>query len=212
MNTTAIEPTGATSAASPSAFDSLLEPVLPRAYQAALHMTRDPVEAEDVVQDAVLMALKGFGTFTPGTNFRAWFLRVLTNAFLMRRRKERRSDSMVSLDDAQPLYLFHRTAEVGWHKAPDPVRAFFDRVVTEQVSEAIQSLPIQYRTVASLYFVEDLSYAEIASIVGCPVGTVRSRLHRARDALQRSLWEAAVDCGVATGRELAPIDSPQAVA
>jgi RNA polymerase sigma-70 factor (ECF subfamily) len=207
MNTTSLDRTNGATDPSPADFGSLLEPILPRAYQAALHMARDPVEAEEVVQEAVLMALKGFATFTPGTNFKAWFLRVLTNAFLMRRRKEKREKGTIAIEDVQPLYLYSRTRETAWQDAPDPARAFFDRLITNQVTEAIQSLPDQFRTVASLYFVEDLSYAEIASIIGCPVGTVRSRLHRARNVLQRSLWEAAVDCGVGSVVELSEAEA-----
>lgn len=178
-------------------FESLLEGVLPRAYSAALHLTRDPVEAEDVVQEAALLAFRGFDGFEPGSNFKAWFLKILTNAFLMRCRKNKRMAGTVSIEDTPDLYLYGRTAEAGMHKDdPDPARTFLSRLDAEKVSSAILALPLQYRSVATLYFVEDLSYAEIASMLGCPVGTVRSRLHRARALLQRELWGIAVDHGL----------------
>lgn len=187
-------------------FTQLLDEALPRAYAAALHFTRDPLDAEDVVQEAAMLAFRGFTTFAPGSNFRAWFLKIVTNVFLMRCRKEKKSRDDVSLDDVPELFLYERTSEVGLHDGgSDPAEAFFSGIETERVTRAIQSLPLQYRAAATLYFVEDLSYAEIGSILECPVGTVRSRLHRARALLQRELWQSAVDCGLvsaARGEEL----------
>lgn len=185
-------------------FESLLEETLPRAYSAALHLTRDPVDAEDIVQEAAMLAFRGFAGFEPGSNFKAWFLKILTNAFYMRCRKDKKTAGTISIDEAPELYLYARTAEAGMHRDdPDPARSFLSRLDAEKVSAAILALPLQYRAVATLYFAEDLSYAEIASILGCPVGTVRSRLHRARALLQRQLWEIAVDHG------LVPVPAPE---
>lgn len=180
-----------------AAFERLLVEALPRAYRAALGMTRDPVEAEDVVQDAAMQAFKGRHGFQPGTNFRAWFLKVLLNAFLMRCRKDRRHEAAIPLDDVPDAFLYSRLAEAGVPVDDiSTAHAFFSGLHIEAISSAIDELPLQYRIVASLYFVEDLSYAEIAEILDCPIGTVRSRLHRARAALQRALWQTAVELGV----------------
>lgn len=179
-------------------FEELLKAVLPRAYAAALHFTRDESDAEDLVQEAALMALRGFHTFRPGTNFGAWFLKVLHNAFLMRcRRSASVEKRTVSLDAPEPCFLQARLQGTGLApEGPDPAAEFFSRLNEGRVSRALQALPLEYRAVAGLYFVEDLSYAQIAEIVGCPLGTVRSRLHRARALLQRELWEFAVENGI----------------
>lgn len=178
-------------------FESEITQLLPRAYRAALLMARNPADAEDLVQEASLLAFRSFHTFQIGTNFKAWFFRILTNAFYARYRKTRREGTAVSLEDVPDLYLFNRTHAAGMHAAdPDPARTLLDRLDGERVRAAIEGLPDEYREIAILYFVEDLSYQEMSEIVGCPIGTVRSRLHRARRQLQKALWDAAVEQGV----------------
>ncbi len=152
------------------------------------------------------MALKGFSGFQRGTNFRAWFLRIVTNAFLMRCRKDGRAKHDVSLDEPGGLFLYERTKAAGMHQAdPDPGRTFLSRLTEEQIREAIHALPEQFRVVAALYFVDDLAYREIATIVGTPVGTVRSRLHRARALLQKRLWDVAMDHGIVGAYGASPV-------
>jgi RNA polymerase sigma-70 factor (ECF subfamily) len=167
-----------------------------------VRLTRDRTEAEDLVQDAALLAFRAFGSFQPGTNFKAWFFRILTNAFYSRHRKTKHERNNVSTEDLPALYLYARTAEIGLHsQEPDPAAAMMDRFDTEHVAEALDALPEEYRVVASLYFVDDLSYQQIAEAVGCPVGTVRSRLHRGRRMLQRALWQVAEERGIVPPRE-----------
>lgn len=190
------EATALTDAATTSDFETLLMPILSRAYAAARYLTGDSSDAEDLVQEASLLAWRSFGTFQTGTNFRAWFLRILTNAFYMKHRKERRART-VPLDDAPDLYLYAQTAAAGMHEeCANPAQAFMSRLAAHQVVQAIDALPEEYRAAAALYFVDDLSYQDIASVLGCPVGTVRSRLHRARKMLQVALWQVARDQGV----------------
>jgi RNA polymerase sigma-70 factor, ECF subfamily len=178
-------------------FEVLLTPILPVAYGTAVRMTRDRTEAEDLVQDAAHLAFRGFGSFEPGTNFKAWFFRILTNAFFSRHRKEKHERANISTEDLQPLYLYNRIAETGLQsQEPDPASALMDRLDSEQVGEALDRLPTEYRVVASLYFIEDFSYQQIADVVGCPVGTVRSRLHRGRRMLQKALWQVAEERGL----------------
>jgi RNA polymerase sigma-70 factor, ECF subfamily len=180
-------------------FDALLADVLERAYGTAMRLTGNREDAEDVVQDAALRAFRGFGTFQPGTNFRAWFFRILVNCFYGSRRRRRPEDSLGELDDAHELLLYVRSHEAGLvSPATDPLRSTLDRVAAEDVGRALEALPEEFRVVATLYFMEDLSYAEIADAVGVPVGTVRSRLHRARRILQKRLWHLAQDAGIAT--------------
>jgi RNA polymerase sigma-70 factor (ECF subfamily) len=182
-------------------FEALLTPLLPMAYGTAVRLTRDRIDAEDLVQDAALLAFRGFGSFERGTNFKAWFFRILTNAFYSRHRKEKHERANLSTEDVPALYLYSRTVEAGLQSpGPDPAAGLMDRIDTEQVSEALDALPDEYRVVATLYFMEDFSYQQIAEVVGCPVGTVRSRLHRGRRMLQKALWRVAEERGITAAR------------
>lgn len=178
-------------------FEALLLPLLDRAYATALRLTRESADAEDLVQEAVLLAWRGFSSFEPGSNFKAWFLRILTNCFYSRYRKRKREGTQVELEDTPELYLYCQTAAAGVHsQVEDPAAAFMDRFDAELVVQALEALPEEYRVVATLYFLQDLAYQEIATVLGVPVGTVRSRLHRARRLLQRALWTIAEDRGI----------------
>jgi RNA polymerase sigma-70 factor (ECF subfamily) len=180
-----------------TAFESLLSPVLGVAYGVALHLTRNRADAEDLVQEAALQAFRALASFQLGTNFKAWFLRILTNAYLSRCRAGRREAGVTSLDATPEWRLYARTAGTDPSgEDSNPGRTFLSKLETEQISAAVQALPLDYRTVATLYFLEDLSYEEIASIVGCPIGTVRSRLHRGRRLLRQALWRLAEDHGL----------------
>jgi RNA polymerase sigma-70 factor, ECF subfamily len=178
-------------------FEVLLEPVLPAAFRAALHMARNRDDAEDIIQEAAVQAYRAFHTFQRGTNFKAWFLRITTNAFLQTYRRKRREPEIASVEDAPDLYLYARTAEAGLHaQSADPASLVLGKLDREQVAAAIDALPDDYRMASALYFVEELSYAEIAEILDCPVGTVRSRLHRGRKLLQKALWRIAEEQGI----------------
>jgi RNA polymerase sigma-70 factor, ECF subfamily len=183
-------------------FEALLTPILQMAYGTAVRMTRDRTEGEDLVQDAALLAFRAFDSFERGTNFKAWFFRILTNAFYSRHRREKHERANVSTEDVQPLYLYDRMAETGLQsQESDPASALMDRLDSEQVAEALDRLPTEYRVVSTLYFIEDFSYQQIADVVGCPVGTVRSRLHRGRRMLQKALWQVAQERGLASDRD-----------
>jgi RNA polymerase sigma-70 factor (ECF subfamily) len=178
-------------------FEELLSPILSMAYGTAVRLTRNRTEAEDLVQDAALLAYRAFASFQRGTNFKAWFFRILTNAFYSRHRKEKHEKANLSTEDVPALYLYSKTAEAGLHgPESDPASAIMDKLDTEQVSTALEALPEEYRMVATLYFIEDFSYQQIAEVLECPVGTVRSRLHRGRRILQKALWDVAVERGI----------------
>ena len=181
-------------------FEALLAPVLDRAYGTALRLTGAREEAEDLVQEAALHAFRGFHTFARGTNFRAWFLRVLMNCFYQTLRRRRPEVALEELEEEAPtLFLYVQTRDLGMHGAGrDPAQAVMDRLTAEDVGRALDALPQEFREVATLYFVNDLAYQEIATVLGLPVGTVRSRLHRGRKLLQKRLWALAVDAGLAT--------------
>jgi RNA polymerase sigma-70 factor, ECF subfamily len=178
-------------------FEALLSPILRMAYGTAVRLTRSRTEADDLVQDAALLAYKAFGTFERGTNFKAWFFRILTNAFYSRHRKDRHEKANLSTEDVPALYLYHKNTDAGLGATDsDPASAILDRLDAERVGEALDSLPEEYRAVATLYFIDDLSYQQIAEVLRCPVGTVRSRLHRGRRMLQKALWDIALERGL----------------
>jgi RNA polymerase sigma-70 factor (ECF subfamily) len=184
-------------AGSAASFEGLLTPLLDAAYGTALRLTRNAADAEDLVQEAAYHAYRGFGSFEPGTNFKAWFFRILTNAFYSKYRKRKREGTQVDLDDTPELYLYCQTQAAGLHsRSEDPATALMDQLDQDAVARAIDSLPEEYRVVATLYFMQDYQYQEIADILSVPVGTVRSRLHRGRRLLQKALWTIAEERGI----------------
>jgi RNA polymerase sigma-70 factor, ECF subfamily len=164
-----------------------------------MRLTRNQADAEDLVQDAALLAHRAFESFEQGTNFRAWFLKILTNCYYSGRRREKSRPVTSDLDDTPDLYLYARAGQAGFPtQGPDPAARLLEQLGTERIVAAITRLPDEYRIVSTLYFMNDLSYEEIARILECPVGTVRSRLHRGRKMLQKSLWQIAEEDGIVT--------------
>lgn len=177
--------------------EDLLSPLLASAYGTALHLARNHADAEDIVQEAAYNACRSFHQFQPGTNFRAWFFRILTNCFLCRWRRRKRGPEIVNLEDASELHLYVQTAAAGLMGSDeDPAARVLERIEAEQVAEAVGRLPLEYRVVATLYFMQDFSYPEIAEVLAVPIGTVRSRLHRGRRMLQKALWDLALERGL----------------
>ena len=177
--------------------EEYLAPILGPAYGTAFHLTRNRDDAEDLVQEAAVQAFRFFHTFQEGTNFRAWFFRILTNLFLNKYRQKQREPQVVEFEDAPDLYLYAETRQAGLHsRSADPAALVLRKMEVEHVAAAIAALPEEFRTVSALYFMQEFSYQEIAEILDCPVGTVRSRLHRGRKALQRALWQIAQEHGI----------------
>lgn len=178
-------------------FKSLLEPVLEPAYRTAYHLTRNEADAEELVQEAALLAFKGFSRFKPGTNFKAWFFTILRNRFISTYRKKQREIKTVELEDAPELYMYSKSVESGLSaQTSEPAKYVIEQLDAEQVATALSELPMEFREAATLYFTQDMSYHDIAEVLGVPVGTVRSRLHRGRKLLQKKLWHLAEDYGL----------------
>ena len=161
-------------------------------YSAALRMTRNRADAEDVVQETYLKAYRAYDSFQEGTNLKAWLYRILTNTYINRYRKKIRRPAEVDLEEVQDLYLYRR---IGSADSPDSARSAEDEVleslVDTDIKSAVEALPEHFRLPVLLADVEGFSYKEIADIMEIPIGTVMSRLHRGRKALQKSLWEYA---------------------
>jgi RNA polymerase sigma-70 factor (ECF subfamily) len=167
-------------------------PYMDPLYSAALRLTRNPSDAEDLVQETYLKAYRAFGTFEAGTNLRAWLYRILTNTFINTYRAKKRRPDETELDEVEDLYLYRR---LGGLEAASASRSAEDELVDwfseQEVKDAVEALPEQFRMAVLLADVEGFSYKEIASILDIPIGTVMSRLHRGRKSLQRQLYEFA---------------------
>lgn len=164
-------------------------------YATALRLTRSPSDAEDLVQDSLLKAYRFYDRFEAGTNLKAWLLKILTNTFINRYRRKTRERNVFDGAEAGPVGegVMSRSAMRG---LTDPVGNADRRLVAREIRVALDQLPEDYRLMIQLADVEELSYREIADIVGCPIGTVMSRLHRARRTVQKHLLDQAVQLGI----------------
>ncbi len=169
-------------------------------YAAALRLTRNSRDAEDLVQDAVLRAWRFFDKFERGTNIKAWLFKILTNTFINRYRRATKEKSIVEGQDRDSVQERVSSQEAAEQSA-DPERYLLERVLSDDVLEAIDSIPVDFRLAVILADLQDFSYKEIADILEVPVGTVMSRLFRGRRLLQKQLAEYAVASGVLQGTE-----------
>jgi RNA polymerase sigma-70 factor (ECF subfamily) len=161
-------------------------------YNAALRLTQNRAEAEDVVQETFLRAFRGFAGFTPGTNCRAWLFTILRNVFLNRCRTEGRE---IPEEHAETLDATGGGPPgPGW-RIENPEEEFFQSVLHGDVERALKALPLPFREAVVLADLEGLSYREIAEVLGCPIGTVMSRLSRGRSLLRRGLRRFAREHG-----------------
>ena len=168
-------------------------------YTAALRMTRNPADAEDLVQETYLKAYRAYNTFQEGTNLKAWLYKILTNTFINSYRSRKRRPEQTEFDEGEDLYLFRRLggleAARSGRSAEEEV---MDHFTEDDVKAAVEALPEQFRMAVLLADVEGFSYKEIADILDVPIGTVMSRLHRGRRALQKALHQFAVQRGLAS--------------
>ena len=168
-------------------------------YSAALRMTRNRADAEDLVQETFLKAYRGYGGFQEGTNLRAWLYRILTNTFINRYRQQQRRPDEVDLDEVEGLYLYKRVATAETNRAARSAEdEVFEALEGSDVRQAIDKLPRKYRMPVLMADLEGFSYKEMAGMLDIPIGTVMSRLHRGRRALQKLLWKTAAERGFLT--------------
>ena len=179
-------------------FERDVLPLLSSLYGAALRLTRNPSDAEDLVQETYLRAFRGFAGFQEGTNLKAWLYRILTNSFINTyRKKQREPQTVEGPDDIDEWYLFDRLGAQNVEASAES--EVLDKIPDEAVKAALESLPENFRLPVLLADVEGFSYKEIAEIMDSPVGTVMSRLHRGRKALQKALWDTAKERGLVDG-------------
>ncbi len=170
-------------------------------YGVACRLTRNPTEAEDLVQDALVKAMRARHQFLVGTNLKAWLFRILTNTFINKYRRGGLEKALMDGPDADPL-------ADGWVSAStmrqlrDPEQIALLPIVEGEVRRALDALPQEFKLAVILCDVEEFSYEEIADIMGCPIGTVMSRLHRGRKLLQKSLYSHALSMGIVKGEEV----------
>lgn len=166
------------------AFEHEALPQLDIVYRVALQLCGDATRADDLTQETMLKAFRAWNQYEPGSNIRAWLLTILRHTFINQYRREKARGPSVDIDS-----VFDAVQET------DPEASFFERIVDDQVLRAIAGLPADFREVLVMRDIEGLAYAEIAEVTNVPVGTVKSRVFRARQALQNALHDYAVEMG-----------------
>ena len=165
-------------------------PYMDQLYSHALRLTKNPADAEDLVQETYLKGYKAFNSFKDGTNLRAWLFRILTNSFINAYRKKQRSFDEQEVEDIEALNtLSSADYSSNTHLGISAEDALFERLTDDEIQTAIDSLPGTYKDVVLLADVQGFSYKEIAEILDVPDGTVMSRLHRARAKLKDLLFD-----------------------
>ena len=176
-------------------FEAEALPLIDQLYGGALRMTRNPADAEDLVQETYIKAFQAFESFTPGTNLKAWLYRIMTNAYINSYRKKQRQPLHSSAEDVTDYQLLDSSTHTAVGLESAEVAAL-KRLPDQTISNAMNGLAEDYRMVVYYADVEGLSYKEIAEIMGTPVGTVMSRLHRGRKQLRETLKDVAHEYGI----------------
>jgi RNA polymerase sigma-70 factor (ECF subfamily) len=186
-------------------FEQLALQHLDPLYSAALRLTKNDRDAEDLVQDTVLRAYRFFDKFERGTNLKAWLFKILTNTFINSYRRKAKERSVVDgteRETVQDRFMSRDATDF----AQNPEQFLFDRLLSDDVLRAIDELPIDFRMTVILADLQEFSYKEIAEVLDCPVGTVMSRLYRGRKLLQKSLQHHAKDMGILKNTDAAGDD------
>ena len=169
----------------------------PQLFSTALRMTRNRSDAEDLVQETYIKGWRSFHTFQEGTNLRAWLFRIMTNTYINKYNAKKRKGTEVELDDVEELFLYKRLGSIDQSQlsssAEDQMLELF---TDDEVKNALEELPEDFRVPVLLSDVDGFSYKEIAEMLEIPIGTVMSRLHRGRKAMQKMLYEYARDRGL----------------
>ena len=169
----------------------------PQLFSTALRMTRNRLDAEDLVQETYIKGWRSFHTFQEGTNLRAWLFRIMTNTYINKYNAQKRKGTEVELDDVEELFLYKRLGSIDQSQLSSSAEdQMLDLFTDDEVKNALESLPEDFRIPVLLSDVDGFSYKEIAEMLEIPIGTVMSRLHRGRKAMQKMLYEYARDKGL----------------
>lgn len=173
-------------------FEEEIIPHLDAMYNFALRLTSDPSDAEDLVQDTIVKAFRFFDSYEKGTNAKAWLFRILKNSYINNYRKQSKKPSQVDYDEVATFYETIRAERTDTSDLEDKM---FRELIDDDISNALDELPEDFRTVVLLCDVEGFTYEEISNMLDVPIGTIRSRLHRGRNLLKSQLMEYAKQRG-----------------
>jgi RNA polymerase sigma-70 factor (ECF subfamily) len=183
-------------------FETLVLPLYDNLYGAAMRLTRDVAESEDLVQDSLVRAFRFWNSFKQGTNLKAWLFTILRNTFINGYHRKGRASSFASDVNAQMLSLGPSVAVASLaSQPPGPEEVMSGEVTIRRIREALDVLPPDFRLAVTLADLEGLSYKEIAELLDCPIGTVMSRIYRGRQALHRLLRAHAIESGLIAENE-----------
>jgi RNA polymerase sigma-70 factor (ECF subfamily) len=169
----------------------------PQLFSTALRMTRNRSDAEDLVQETYIKGWRSFHTFEKGTNLRAWLFRIMTNTYINKYNAQKRKGTEVELDDVEELFLYKRLGSIDQSQLSSSAEDQMLNLFTDdEVKNALESLPEDFRVPVLLSDVDGFAYKEIAEMLEIPIGTVMSRLHRGRKAMQKMLYEYARERGL----------------
>ncbi len=178
-------------------FEEEFLPQIDALYNFAYHLTYSEEDANDLVQEAYMKAYRFINNYEVGTNAKAWLFRILKNAFINDYRKKNKQPTKV---DYEEIVNFHNEEDTNFSSYDDLRTEMFDKMMGDEVTTAINSLPVDFRTVILLCDIEGFTYEEISKIINVPIGTVRSRLHRSRNMLKEKLREYAAEYGYSDKR------------
>lgn len=173
-------------------FNEEIIPHLDALYNFGLRLTSDPNDAEDLVQDTIVKAYRFFSSYEKGTNAKAWLFRILKNSYINNYRKKSKKPQEVDYDEVSSFYETIRAERTDTSDLEDKM---FRDLIDDDISQALDEIPEDFRTVVLLCDVEDFTYEEIANMLDVPIGTIRSRLHRGRNLLKAQLMEYATKRG-----------------
>ncbi len=175
-------------------FNDEILPHLDSLYNFGLRLTSDPNDAEDLVQDTIVKAYRFFSSYEKGTNAKAWLFRILKNSYINNYRRKSKKPQEVDYDE---VATFYETIRAERTETSDLEDKMFRELIDDELSNALDRIPEDFRTVVLLCDVEDFTYEEIANMLDVPIGTIRSRLHRGRNLLKAQLMEYAAKRGYA---------------
>ncbi len=178
-----------------SEFEALAVVHMDALYGAALRLTRSAKDAEDLVQDTYLKAFRFFDRFERGTNIKAWLFKIQTNTFINRYRRKVKERELAEAP-SEDVMVDRFVSQQQLQALQQPEEDFFSKLLSDEVVEALDKVPVDFRMVVVLADIQGFSYKEVAEIVDCPVGTVMSRLFRGRKILQQSLYQYAIAEGI----------------